>query len=231
MPEAPFGALEGIGEVMPVPRNVVPWVTRTLLLVVMLAGGALAAEVGSSDADGAAVVPAAVAQRALTEALRFAEVTYEAGGVSRQGVAYLLGGRIGVDRYLEAVAQGKVPGVDVGVDASGLVVQAYLAADPALRFRTGDGAWGRDASSSSLYRWNVRIVPLDELRPGDLIFFQNEEGRVSGVGIFERREGPNVYYLVASAAQGRVIRTFNNVGNDYWKSRFLAAGQLLDAAR
>lgn len=212
-------------------RIVVPLVAGVVLLIALLAGGAMAAEVAGPGAGEEAVVPADLARRALAEALRFAEVTYEAGGVARQGVAYLLGGRISVDQYLTAVAQGKAPGVEVGVDASGLVVQAYLAADPAFRFRAGDGSLVRDASSTSLYRWNVRLVPVDQLRPGDLIFFRNDEGRVAGVGIFERREGPNVHYLVASANAGRVIRTFNNVNNEYWKTRFLAAGQLLESSR
>ena len=36
-----------------------------------------------------------------------------------------------------------------------------------------------------------------------------------------------MHYIVASANAGRVIKTFNNVNNDYWRTRFLAAGQLL----
>lgn len=209
-------------------KSVVAW---TVLLVVCMAGPALAAETaGVGDPGGASVVPAELAQQALEQALRFTDVTYEVDGVTQQGVAYLLGGRLSVDEYLAAVAGGKVPGVDVGVDASGVVVQAYRAADPAFRFlsRSGGGSrLVRDASSVALYEWNVRTIPVEQLRPGDLIFFKNASGRVAGVGIFERREGPNVYYIVASANSGKVIRTFNNVNNDYWKTRFLAAGQML----
>lgn len=212
-------------------RDVRPRAAWTVLIVAALMTGALAADAsGAAGVDGRSVVPAELAQAALAEALRFADVTYEHEGIERQGVAYLLGGRISVERYVDAIAQGKAPGVDVGIDASGLVVQAYLAADPAFRFVSrpgGESLLVRDASSTALYQWNVRTVPVEQLRPGDLIFFQNEGGRVAGVGIFERREGPNVHYIVASANAGRVIKTFNNVNNDYWRTRFLAAGQLL----
>lgn len=188
------------------------------------------APAGWEDAGGAEAVSAEVAEKALAEALRFADVTYEVGGRVEQGVAYLFGGRTGVDEYVQAVAQGKRPGVDVGADASGVVVLAYRAADPAIRFMVREGGevrFVRDVGSAELYRWNVRTVPVEELRPGDLIFFKNERGGVAGVAVFERRDGPNVHFVVASANAGKVIRTFLNVENEYWKTRFLAAGQLL----
>src|SRR5690606_25228052 len=148
-------------------------------------------------------------------------------------VAHLWSRRLSVDEYLQAVAHGSRPGVEAGVDAPGLVKQAYRAADAAIRFVVESGGGEqrvRDVSSGALYRWNVRTVPVDELRPGDLIFFQNSSGQVSGVAIFERREGPNVHFVVASANSGKVIRTFLNVNNEYWETRVLGAGQLLEAS-
>ncbi len=204
-----------------------------LAWVCVLAGPALAAPAAEGNASGRAPVADGVARRALEEALRFADVIYQWEGRAEQGVAYLWGGRMSVDEYLQAVAEGKRPGVEAGVDASGLVVQAYRAADPAIRFVVESGGGEqrvRDVSSGALYRWNVRTVPVDELRPGDLIFFQNSSGQVSGVAIFERREGPNVHFVVASANSGKVIRTFLNVNNEYWKTRVLGAGQLLEAS-
>lgn len=138
-----------------------------------------------------------------------------------------------VDAFLEAVAAGKEPGVEAGADASAVVVHAYRAADPAIRFAARSGEAVRyllDADSRTLYDFNVRFVPVEELRPGDLIFFSGEGGGVAGVGVFERREGPLVHFVVASASAGRVIRTFLNVNNEYWRTRFLAAGQLLRMA-
>lgn len=182
---------------------------------------------------GAGVVSADVARKALEEAIRYAEVTYEFQGEQRQGVAYLWGGRMSVDAFLQAVREGKEPGVEAGADASAVVVNAYRAADPGIRFAVGSGEAARfelDANSRTLYDFNVRFVPVEELRPGDLIFFSGEGGEVAGVGVFERREGPLVHFVVASASAGRVIRTFLNVNNEYWRTRFLAAGQLLRMA-
>ena len=88
-----------------------------------------------------------------------------------------------------------------------------------------------DATSDSLYRFNIRAISVEELRPGDLIFFKSESGGVAGVAIFERREGPNIHYIVASPNAGKVVRTFNNVHNSYWQTRFLAAGQVLVSSR
>lgn len=179
------------------------------------------------------VVPADVARRALEEAMRYADVTYEFRGERRQGVAYLWGGRMSVAAFVEAVRSGKEPGVEAGADASAVVVNAYRAADPTLRFAAAAGGTLRlvaDADSRTLYEHNVRHVPLEALRPGDLIFFSGSDGQVAGVGIFERRDGPNVHFIVASASAGRVIRTFLNVNNEYWRTRFLAAGQLLRMA-
>lgn len=206
-----------------------------LLVMISWSGLVMGAQPGAgADAADVPVVPAELAERALAQALRFVDVTYEAGGTLQQGVAYLWGGRMGVDEYLEAVAAGKRPGEEAGVDASAVVVQAYRAADPGFRFMTraqGGRRLVSDATSRGLYLWNIRTVPLEQLRPGDLIFFKNSSGQVAGVAIFERREGPNVHYIVASPNAGKVVRTFNNIYNDYWQTRFLAAGQMLRHAR
>ena|GEM_PF-1651377 len=211
--------------------NVVKALFGAVLSVWVIAGTSFAAvPLAEGNASGLAVVPEEFARRALAEALRFADVTYEADGRTEQGVAYLLGGRMSVDQFVRAVAAGKRPGVEAGADASGVVVQAYRAADPGFRFISKEGGTEQlvqDASSAMLYRWNVRVVPVEELRPGDLIFFKSESGQVSGVAVFERREGPNVHFVVASPGAGKVIRTFLNVNNEYWRTRFLAAGQLL----
>lgn len=214
-------------------RKVAGVLTCALLVVLGWSALLFGAEATPGGADGA-VAPAELAQRALREARRFADVTYEWDGALRQGVAYLWGGRMSVDEYLDAVAAGKAPGVEAGVDASALVVQAYRAADPSIRFAAvvqGERQLLPDATSDSLYRFNIRAISVEELRPGDLIFFKSESGGVAGVAIFERREGPNIHYIVASPNAGKVVRTFNNVHNSYWQTRFLAAGQVLVSSR
>lgn len=212
---------------MPQVRRFVQVAALTILTLLVAHSAALAQEPRGS------VVSADVAKRALEEALRYTDVRYEFQGERRQGVAYLWGGRMSVDAFLGAVQSGKEPGVEAGADASAVVVNAYRAADPSLRFAVAPGgaaALAQDATSRSLYEFNVQLIPIEQLRPGDLLFFSGSDGRVAGVGIFERRQGPNVHFIVASASAGKVIRTFLNINNEYWQTRFLAAGQLLRMA-
>lgn len=200
-----------------------PGMILWLLCLLLMSAGVHAAEPVSAE----------TALQALREALRYADVTYEVDGTVEQGVAYRWGGRMSVDEYLQAVREGKRPGIDAGVDASALVVNAYRAADPGHRFRIVSGGAERlvaDATSGVLYEWNVELVPYTSLRPGDLIFFQNEQGQVSGVAVFERLDGPNVHFVVASASSNKVIRTFANVNNAYWNTRVKATGRLLEMA-
>lgn len=203
-----------------------------LALFTMMASSCLARQNGVWEASAReaqtleAVVSAETAGNALAEAFRFVDATYRVGDEERRGVAYLWGGRMSVDSYLQAMAQGAVPGVDAGVDASGVVTKAYLSADPGLRFRGAGGRWYADATSRSLFEHGVRMVSVFELRPGDLIFFQGDDGQVTGVAIFEKMEGPNVHFIVASSRAGRVIRTFYNTQGEYWQKVFKAAGQL-----
>lgn len=213
-----------------------PWLLGVLVTAVALglAGGSWTPAGAQGFELAAEPVSDAVAARALAEAERYAIVTYRYRGETMTGVAYKWGGRLSVDEYLAAVAQGAEPGRDVGVDASAVVVNAYLAADPDHRFVVEAGGGRRlvaDVTSADLYRWNIRPVATDELRPGDLIFFQDERGNVSGVAVFERREGPNVHFIVASAGQGKVVRTFLNVNNTYWNTRVKGAGRLLAFSR
>lgn len=198
-----------------------------LFLVGILLCGSYSVAVLAADTT---VVSDQTAARAMAAAARYADVRYTVDGNEREGVAYKWGGRMSVEEYLAAVAAGARPAIDAGVDASAVAVNAYLAADPELRFVSGtEGRTRRlgDATSRTLYKWNVTEVPVSRLRPGDLIFFKGTSGGVAGVGVFEKKEGPNVYFVVASQTAKKVIHTFLNVNHAYWQSRFLAAGQLL----
>lgn len=167
-------------------------------------------------------------ERFLQEALRYATVEWQAGETVQVGMPYVWGGRTPLDAFVVAVATGEVP-AGGGVDASGLVVGAARAIDPNFRFRSQQGgAWVAvaDINSSALYRWGVEPVTLEELRPGDLIFF-GSNGTVDGVAIYERTVGRSIRFVVASAGQGRVVRTGADLDGEYWKTRFIGAGRLL----
>lgn len=210
-------------------------VSFTLLVAIGLVA-ALGLTAAAQEGTGASstAVSETVARSALAQAERYADVTYEYRGTQEKGVAYKWGGRSSVDEYLAAVSDGAVPGKEVGADASAVVVNAYRSVDPGHRFAVSWGGGKRlatDATSADLYRWNVQPIPFEQMRPGDLIFFQDEGGDVTGVAIYQRRSGPNVHFIVASPGRGRVIRTFLNVNNSYWNTKVKAAGRLLAGPR
>lgn len=166
------------------------------------------------------------ARAALDEAIRYASYTFEAEDGRRTGIPYKLGGRTTIDEFSLDIDAGDKH----GVDASGLVVVAYRSVFPGLRFRVGEGepAFRRDVTSSLLYEYNIERVDLEAARPGDLIFFTGSTGTgIAGVAIFERLHDDVVHYVVPSANQGRVIRTFSRVEGDYWQTRFKGAGRLI----
>lgn len=81
------------------------------------------------------------------------------------------------------------------LDCSGLVVRCYGYAveDSAYRLLFAD------ASSADMYASYARLVELDELRQGDLIFM-GEPGteRVTHIALFDRTEAGIVYFIDAT---------------------------------
>ena len=88
-------------------------------------------------------------------------------------VAYLYGGRQSVEAYLAALADGKVPGQDIGADASAVVVNAYRNVIPNIRFFLIRVKRPVADTSSVIANYNSVPISQDELVPGDLIFFKD----------------------------------------------------------
>ncbi len=144
-------------------------------------------------------------------------------------VAYLFGGRYTIDEYLEAIGDGKEAGIEVGVDSSAVVLNSYRSAIPGILFRIDEtgSRLARDISSSALYHYNTRHISLDQVRPGDLIFFKNSAGAITGVGIYSHTKGNNVvHFIVASANSGKVVLTNVVIGGNYWETRVAGFGRL-----
>lgn len=143
-------------------------------------------------------------------------------------VAYLYGGRLTVEAYLAQLESGLEPGVDIGVDASALVVNAYRQVIPNIRFyydesRTTTVA---DATSSILFNFNCKPISQEELVPGDLIFFKGASGRINGVAIFSAIKGNVIHFITASANAGKVVLTNAFLNGNYWTSSFAGFGRL-----
>jgi len=178
-----------------------------------------AAEPGAAESDAAAE-PGAVAGSDAVEAGAAAP-----GAVADDENAAGAAG--------EAAADAAAALSGVGVDASGLAVNALRALGPGVRFAATAGhnpTWWADATSAVLYNFNVVHLDPVELRAGDLVFFGGTvdgEVFVQGVGVVTGRSGTRVDFVVASAREGRVIHTFARTDGDYWRSNIIGAGRFL----
>lgn len=141
-------------------------------------------------------------------------------------VPYRYGGRQTVEQYQTAAAASQKD--NLGVDSSGMVINAYRSVIPEMRFWT-DSNMSRaatDVSSSTLYYHNSRQISLDEAVSGDLIFFQSASGQIMGVGLFSHLQGEVAHFIVASANAGKVILTNAHIEGDYWKNSVAGIGRL-----
>lgn len=141
---------------------------------------------------------------------------------ARAGVPYKLAGHLTLQEFQAGTVEG-------GVDASGLVVNVYREVLGEIRWAGGGGEDPlllADIASATFFNWNTLPVRVDDLCPGDLLFFKNASGRISGVGLFLEKDGDLVHYVVASANKGRVIKTFLNTKNQSWHQSFAGAGRL-----
>ncbi len=103
-----------------------------------------------------------------------------------------------------------------GMDCSGLLINAFRAIDIELP-RTSEG-------QSKI----GRAVKLEEVRPGDLVFFATGKSRrkVTHVGLVtEKRSRENVKFIHASTSLG-VVET--NIYSDYYIQRFRFARRVIN---
>jgi cell wall-associated NlpC family hydrolase len=97
-----------------------------------------------------------------------------------------------------------------GFDCSGLVVYSYASA----------GVEGLPRSTRELMKHTDR-VPLAELEPGDLLFFEVGRGKVSHVGIFVADRT-----FVHAPSRGKRV-AMASLDQGYWKTRLERAGRLV----
>ncbi|HEY8498642.1 MAG TPA: hypothetical protein VIK90_05285 [Limnochordales bacterium] len=176
---------------------------------------------GGAQEQAAPTVSAEQALAALQEALRYVEA----------GVPYKLGGKATVQQYLALKEQDPQAAAAAGVDASGIVVNAYRAVLPDLTLYAGPPELGRTASyvtSEALFRYNTVPVPLEQVRPGDLLFFRSPGGdTITGVGLVSAVSGRIVRVVVASASRGRVVDIGIDTRGDYWARSVAGLGRLV----
>lgn len=185
------------------------------------AAAVLALALAGAAEESTATVSEEQARAALQEALRYVEA----------GVPFRMGGKITLEEYLALKERDPAAAEQAGIDASGLVVNAFRAAVPDLVLFAGPPEQGRTAThvtSAALFRYNTVPVPLDQARPGDLLFFRSLQGdAVTGVGIVSALNGPVVRVVVASASRGRVVDVGINTRGEYWATYVAGLGRLV----
>ncbi|TCK19028.1 NlpC/P60 family protein [Thiogranum longum] len=95
-----------------------------------------------------------------------------------------------------------------GFDCSGLVYYAYSKA-------------GLQAPRSTKEQYRqIKRIPISQLQPGDLIFFNISGNKVSHVGIYA---GGNRF--VHAPSSGKFV-SYASLRNPYWSKRIVGAGRL-----
>ncbi len=95
-----------------------------------------------------------------------------------------------------------------GMDCSGLVVTSFK-------------EHGIDLPRVSRDQANAgKNISIHKVNTGDLLFFNTSGRGISHVGIVERIEGDEVFFVHASSSQGVTI---SSLENSYWKPRFVKA--------
>ncbi len=97
-----------------------------------------------------------------------------------------------------------------GTDCSGMVMEVYQTVYDINLHR----------NSAKMLEVNCRIIDLDDLREGDLVFFcTSSSGRVSHVGIYLKENK----FVHASSSRGVVV---DDLRQNYWATHFYAAARV-----
>ena len=96
-----------------------------------------------------------------------------------------------------------------GVDCSGFTCKLYqqIFEQPIVR------------TSAQQYKAAKKTKKIKKLKEGDLVFFDDNRGRVSHVGIYLK----NGYFVHSSIQRGVII---SHLEESYWKQHFLGGGKI-----
>ena len=112
-------------------------------------------------------------------------------------------------------------------DSSGIITWAYRQALGSLRLRYGNQVVS-DLPHRHIYRWNFQPLPLERLRPGDLVYITNGTAEVTHGAMFVRWLEPYTVmeFLDASSARQQVVIQSWPIDQEVRGQRFVAAGRL-----
>lgn len=139
------------------------------------------------------------ASRALEEAMTHLEATYELG--SRGPKVF---------------------------DSSSIILYSYRQIIPSMRLRTSERDANFDTSHAFVYYWNFQPLPLEQLKPGDLVYITDGTNPVTHGALFVDWVEPykNMRFLHASTRLGKVVIEEWPVDEEVRGQTFVAAGRL-----
>lgn len=112
-------------------------------------------------------------------------------------------------------------------DCSGLVIWSYKAANPDLKFRRRR-EWAGYADTQELWKYNVKRIAPNQMKPGDLVFMTDSIWNISHIGLFVRWITPWEFeYIHASMSLQRVTISTRTLKEKIPGYRFAGAGRLL----
>ncbi len=142
---------------------------------------------------------------------------------------YVLGGQDTPTSYLEKVSRGE----EAGIDCSGLIVNLIKVAmneDFKLNF---ENKIVYDTTANGLYHYNSKAINKENLRQGDLIFFDtnNSKNTIEHVVIVDRVEGNNIYIWDATTYQGinKVSHRYYDYTSEHFNNIFVNYARLIRA--
>ena len=112
-------------------------------------------------------------------------------------------------------------------DCSGLITYSYKKAYGRDKIFNVDSWITDDATIQDLYDWNVQLIPLSKINPGDIIFMTREKDKVTHGGLFikwEEKYKKFKFIHASSLADEVTIDTWfiNNMDREL---RFVDAGR------
>lgn len=97
-----------------------------------------------------------------------------------------------------------------------------------MQLRISSSGTANDAPHRDIYRWNFHPLPLEDIRPGDLVYITDGSADVTHGAMFVEWVEPYrlMMFLDASTRVGKVTIQEWPVDEERHRQRFVAAGRL-----
>jgi NlpC/P60 family len=113
-------------------------------------------------------------------------------------------------------------------DSSSITLYSYRQVIPTMRLRTSERDANFDTSHAFVYYWNFQPLPLEQLKPGDLVYISDGTNPVTHGALFVEWIEPYkvMKFLHASTRLGKVAIEAWPVDEEVRGQTFVAAGRL-----